>query len=537
MIANCRRMGLLCVCCWCSWPTGAEADGSAAAQGARTLLLVDDHDILYRSGTERVVHPFERHPGNPVVRDDTSWGNGDIAWNSVYRDPETGLYQLWYQAYPGNKAQEKTHKSLVCYAESKDGIHFTMPELDLFSYNGLKPTNIVMIGSGGSSARYCNSVVVDPNEKDADRRYKMAYYDFGQGGGKEYPGLHVAFSPDGIHWTKYTRKTPLQRVAYGDYNCPVPFQDEREDESRQDWRVPLSMSDAVDVFWDPRLEVFAIYGKSWIDGPSGGMNWKHAVARIESPDFIHWSKPQLVMLQDDRDPPWVEFHTAPVFFYKDCYFSLIQILNRAAIGGALDIELSVSRDGFDWKRPFREPFVLPRSKGNKFDSGSIFTNSTPIILEKEIRFYYGGYSVGATGAYGDELISGIGFASIPLDRFAGVRPLPESKLIGVEKPLENIGQVTLEPIDQKELRGGVTLNADAAAGAIRVEVLDENGNRVRGFSYDESMPIRGDSLEHPVAWKSRKLSDLVPGRYMLRIHLENVTVYAVTVVSLYPIVA
>ena len=58
----------------------------------------------------------------------------------------------------------------------------------------------------------------------------------------------------------------------------------------------------------------------------------------------------------------------------------------------------LSRDGIGWERPFRAPFFLARSSVPSFDSGSIFTNSTPVILDDEIRFYYGAYSQGATGA-------------------------------------------------------------------------------------------------------------------------------------------
>jgi hypothetical protein len=70
------------------------------------------------------------------------------------------------------------------------------------------------------------------------------------------------------------------------------------------------MADALDAIYDPVREVFAIYGKMWIDGPDGGMHWKHAMGRIESKDFIHWSRPQLLLAPDDQDPAWVEFHTS-----------------------------------------------------------------------------------------------------------------------------------------------------------------------------------------------------------------------------------
>ena len=59
------------------------------ADGARTLLLVDDAHVLYRPGTERVLNPLTRHAGNPVIPRDRPW-EGTIAYCSVHRDVETG---------------------------------------------------------------------------------------------------------------------------------------------------------------------------------------------------------------------------------------------------------------------------------------------------------------------------------------------------------------------------------------------------------------------------------------------------------------
>ncbi len=218
-------------------------------------------------------------------------------------------------------------------------------------------------------------------------------------------------------------------------------------------------------------------------------------------------------------PPWsrVEFHTTPVFFYNDCYFACPEILNRTERGGVMDIELAVSRDGYRWERPFRQPSFLPKSSGNQFDSGSLFTNATPVFLEDEVRFYYGGYSQGATGGDDYSLASGIGLATLPRDRFAGLRPQ------------DKIGQVTLKPVNLESC-GAISLNADAREGRIRCEVLDADGFRVRGFAAEDATPITGDSLRHEARWKQKGISQLPSGRYMLRL-LENAEVFAVSLAN------
>jgi hypothetical protein len=217
-----------------------------------------------------------------------------------------------------------------------------------------------------------------------------------------------------------------------------------------------------------------------------------------------------------------------VFFYNDVYFSPLQILDRATRGGVIDIELAISRDGLSWQRPFRQPFWLARSGDDRFDSGSIFLCPQPVVLDDEIRFYYGGYSAGATSADNFKLTSGIGLATMPRDRFVGMQPVPRSDQPTLKKPLEKIGQVTLKPMNLS----GVTnleLNADSTGGSIRVEVLDTEGRRVRSFGFDDATPLTGDSLGHPLRWQARQAKDLPAGDYMLRLHLNNATVYALTV--------
>jgi hypothetical protein len=485
----------------------------------QTLLLVDDHHVLYRSGTRRVLHSPTRYEGNPVVAPDTPW-DGAIAWTNIIRDAKTGKYQIWYQAFAGSDAP--VPQCMTCYAESDDGLNFTKPQLGVFAFGEHDKTNIVMVGNAGRSFRYSNAVVVDERDPDPAKRYKMADFDFSTHDGEEYPGLHVAFSPDGIHWTRPDIPMPRQRIAYGGLERNLPV----KGEPGTQWCIPLTLSDTKDVFWDEPRGVFADYGKMWIDGPAGDMAWKHAMGRSESKDFINWSKPELVLTPDDVDPPHTEFHTSPVFYHAGCYFSLAQVLNRAELGGVIDIELMLSRDGFRWERPFRDTFFIDRENAKSFEAGSMFTNSTPVILDDEIRFYYGAYSFGATSWSDDEQVSGVGMASIPRDRFAGIRSVEVSDQVSLSKPLHNVGQVTLKPIDISGI-SNITLNADASDGEIRVELLDAEGYRIEGFTDADAVPITGDSLRHGVSWRSRGLDDLKTKTVMPRIHLKSAEVFAV----------
>ena len=478
---------------------------------SRTLLMVDDHDVLYRPGTARRLRPLDRYARTAVLPAHERPWEIAIGWLSTYREPVSGRYQLWYQAFSGPLAQQRTHRCVVCYAESNDGVHWTRPDLDLYDYNGITPTNIIMIGNGGASDRYTNAVLCDPADPDPARRYKMATYDFCiAADGVERPGLVVAFSPDGIHWTRHA-DAPLLRTSYGGHEL-TPYEDET---GLRPWHIPLTISDAMDVFRDPQRDCFALYSKMWVDGPDGRMHWKHAMGRIESTDFIHWSRPALALAPDEFDPPWVEFHHSPAFYYNECYFALLQILHRTERKGVMDIELAISRDGLAWRRPFRTPYFLPRAAGDAFDSGSLLTNGTPILLDDEFRFYYGGYAQGAIGQHqaGMTFATGVGLAMMPRDRFASLYPQGE------------VGQVTLRPRDLTGCRA-LTLNAAAAQGSVEVEVLDAAGYRVRGFGREDAVPITGDGLRLPVHWRNKTLADLPADSYMLRIYLQNAELYA-----------
>lgn len=515
-----------------------------ALAAERTILFVDDEDVLYRPGTIKRVVELQRHSPDPIIPPDQPW-EAMLGWTSVHRDPRTGKHQLWYQAYQEQRTEDKVLKNIVCYAESEDGITWTKPKLGLFPFYEIKDTNIVLLGVvGGYGERYCNSVVVDPRDPDPQRRYKMAYYDWvpaaGVAGGS---GTHVAFSPDGIRWTKHPGG-PVSKSSFGSKGMDFPFADEdgyvespgKGGTVRRAWRSPLCLSDALDVLYDSRLNLFVAYGKMWTPWPDGTLSWKHAMGRMESKNFIHWSKPELILTVNDRDAVQLEFHTSPVFMHNGMYFSMNQILDRSA--GTMDAELMSSRDGRRWDRSFAGTFAIPRGAPGRFDHGSVITNGTPVMLEKEMRFYYGGYRGSAIGGVGfnekqgpGNYISGIGLATTPRDRLVAVGINPQTPVKGQKKDqpklVNTIGNVTLKSLDLTGVKA-ITLNADASNGSVRLEVLNEDGYRLRGFTKDEAVPMKTDDLAHAARWKEKQVGDLPPGRYILRVHLEKSALYAVT---------
>jgi hypothetical protein len=514
-----------------------QVSADSAPTKGRTVLMVDEHDILYRSGTQRFLQQAKRvFPDTAMIPMDKPWEKG-IGWTSCYRDPKSGKYQLWYQSFNG-RSGDKTMDCVVSYAESDDGLKWTKPELGLFPIKEYTNTNIVLIGSGGYGDRYCCSVIVEPDDPDPAKRYTMFYYDFITENGREESAVCLAFSPDGIKWTK--QPGMLYRTAFGTRGIQPPYVDEdpyveTKDKdgkvTRKSWSYPLTLSDAVDCFRDPVTKEYVIIAKMWMDSPIGGTSWKHGIGRSISKDLVNWSKPQMILYPDEHDTNEQEFHTMPVFPYNGMYFGLCQKWVRRPVKLTVDVELMTSRDGIKFERLYRNPPFIQRPEPGIYDSRSVFTNATPIILEDEIRFYYGAANMVPLlkGVKAERTqLSGVGLATIPRDRFAGIRPVDKSEQITlVGGPLEKIGQVTLKPLDLTGVTA-ISVNADASHGAVRLELLNEDGYRVRGYSRDDSVPMKGDSLRHAAAWNGKSLSDLPAGKYMIRVHLDNASLFAVS---------
>jgi len=497
----------------------ANLKQSSARQAGRTLLFVDDHEVLYRSGTRRVPHAAQRHAGNPVLTGPTE--HSQVGYCSVYRDDATGRYQMWYQLYAAG--------GQVCYAESDDGLNWKKPALDLITRKGITDRNIVLT----SPEHYGASVVVARDGDNPQRRYRMAYWSIPPLDGPPLSprddrgpdgGMFVAFSPDGIHWEK--QPGPVLRGAYGRAQAP-PLTTEK-----YPWGDPRSVSDVLDVTFDPLCGKYVVHAKAWMDGPDGRLFWKRAIARTESEDFLSWSEPQLIMAPDEFDGArpaaypgtrvGVQLHGAPFFVRHGVYFSLVQVADFET-HGLQPIELAISRDGRNWLRPFRSAPFIATGELDTFEAGRIWSNATPVVLADEIRFYYGAYEhpwqFGKAGyPWGSKKRvprCGIGMAALPLDRFAGIRPL------------ESNGQVTLRPRSFKGVKE-ISINAAASEGTILVELLNASGRGLPGFTRSEAVPVTGDHLRQRVAWKAADLSALPDEDIVIRIHLHQSELFALT---------
>ncbi|MHC4400875.1 MAG: hypothetical protein ACYTG0_14455 [Planctomycetota bacterium] len=478
---------------------GAGADDAITLDATRQLFL-DDCLVASSENVTRRIHPAEKHSANPVLRATEPWENEvAIVYGSILREEDK--HRAWYYA-----------SGHVGYAESPDGLRWTKPRLGIVEIDG-QNTNLVIRRGGqegqpGTIPYFYEIFGVHRDDKDPDPsgRYKMGYLSIdrnyrgpreGRFHAGQRRGLGVAASPDGIRW----------RLL-------------------QSWATEAICDGATHWAWDPSRGKYLLYGRTKHVAPglldAWGDNewvrrhfWGRSVARVESPDFVHWNVTQpakgpVVMTADARDPPGTEIYSMQVFPYESVYIGLVQVFHNRPDACHLDVQLAVSRDSIRFTRVGdRTPF-LPVGPVGTWDRFNLsLANNRPVPAGDELRFYYGGRSYRHGPYQGEDKGrrgGGIGLATVPRDRFVSLGASFDG------------GRLVTRKV---RLAGNrLHLNAKSDFGQIVVEVLDRDGRVLA-----RSEPVEADGFDLPVAWEEGGLEE-VRDPVVLRITLNNALLFA-----------
>ncbi len=436
----------------------------------RRQLFIDDYFIETSRNLRFVLNP-PRKSGIIFLRADKPWERLMInAWHTIMEDPDPTApeyrYRLWYEVYwkPGDQG------SALAYARSRDLIHWEKPELGLIEFQGSKQNNLVWRGTA-EHGQHGGTVFIDPNAPP-EERYKYVYL----GGGK----LCAAVSPDGIHWRPYDGPR-------GDVLCDWP-------------------SDTQNVaFWDPDLGCYMFYGRWWSP---------RMVAHARAEGFGPFGKPEVVMAPDDSDPPDTDIYNNAAVKYPwadRAYFMFPSLYHHPS--DKLWVELAISRDGRQWSRPCREPFI-PTGMPGQWDEGLIYRGVGLIRRGSEIWLsFYGRHATHNT--YKDKRYQGAySWAISRLDGFVSLDAGDET------------GELVTVPIIFSGSR--LVLNVHALPGGwVRCELQDGSGKAVPGFSVNEADPIRVDSVGQTVTWRGRSNVRHLAGQPVrLRIVMRRAKLYA-----------
>jgi len=122
----------------------------------------------------------------------------------------------------------------------------------------------------------------------------------------------------------------------------------------------------------------------------------------------------------------------------------------------------------------------------------------------ELWFYFGGCSVRHDSPVE---VGAIGLAKIKKDRFISLETSGKGELL----------TKTLVCYGSKQL----TVNCEVK-GQLKVEILDENGKPISGFTAEDWLPISGDQLAAKVTWKNMKDFWSIRGKKIkLRFLMDN----------------
>jgi hypothetical protein len=373
----------------------------------------------------------------------------------------------------------------ICYATSNDGIHWERPNIGLVEHKGSTDNNIIL-----SDASFGN-IISDPRDPDPNRLYKSLFFEARDWDPRGTPntgeGVSIAFSPDGLDWTKHPDNPVITKSS--------------------DVHMLLG--------WDDLHDCYVTYARPTTQEG----NTTRRIGRSVSNDFINWTDPEDILVPDEHDPPAMEFYGMPVFKYEAHYVGLLWAYHtrpeepKQRTFGTIDVQLASSRDGINWDRAGdRKPFI-PNGPPGSIDAGEIYTARAPVVVDNELWFYYspGNMEHGVTGRSGP-----ICLAKLRLDGFVSV------------DAGQDAGSLTTKPF---RCEGGpLKINASAREGMVGVAVLDESGIQYQGYSRQECALFDGDSVDHSVTWREKlSLEELKGKTIRLKFYLQNASLYSFTV--------
>ena len=183
--------------------------------------------------------------------------------------------------------------------------------------------------------------------------------------------------------------------------------------------------------------------------------------------------------------------------------------------GPIDIQFAASRDGLNWLRPDRRAIIRLGFEG-QWDKGALYAGYGLSRQGDELSLYYSGYDV-THGAYVDRGYLG-GTITRAIYRLDGFMSIDAS----YEKGGEFVTPVMVFGGDRLEI------NFDGSAGGwASVEIQDEDGKSISGFTEKDCDKISGNSVRKQVTWKGKtSVSSLKGKQVKLRFVMRDAKLYA-----------
>ena len=442
--------------------------------GSRRELFVDlalaDH--VAGAAAIKLHEPVRREI---ALKFDQPWEGNASGYTTVFQDGD--IFRMYYRGHRyivDGSPLAQAQAEVVCYAESTDGLAWTKPKLGLFPWNSSTENNIIWMGS----AETHNFAPFKDGNPDCppEERYKAI------GGTVTSNGLWTFKSADGIHWTRKSEAPVVSKGAFDSHNT---------------------------CFWDAERNRYVMYVRYFSEDDFKGLR---SIGVSYSTDFTTWTEP--VGLEYPGSPPQ-QMYTNQVLPYFRAPHILMGFPTRYVARplnphvASLDpVELRTrlikadercgtdltdgvfmsSRDGQSFKR-WDEAFLRPGPQaeghwiyGDNYQAYGLWETASEVPgAPKEISMLFNEH------AWVDETHAERRY-TIRLDGFTSLNaPLAGGAF--VSKPLIFSGRQ-------------LSVNyATSAAGNLRVEIQDEKGSAIPGFSLEDCLEHYGDSVAQVIAWK------------------------------------
>ncbi|MEQ8788965.1 MAG: hypothetical protein RIC55_21820 [Pirellulaceae bacterium] len=449
--------------------------------GSRRELFVDDLLIGEMDGAQLKMHQpqrLQRTPPRPFGHYATVLADG-------------GKLRLYYRGdkVPGAHWREgwgKYHEGEVTlYAESSDGgIHWSEPDLGIHDIPEMPKGNaILQVEDDTFLVTHNFTPFIDTRPGvPQDQRYKAlggGRYPLENWGGWKSPderaklrekygpgGLKAFASPDGLHW-RLLQSEPVLREDLGSF-------------------------DSQNVaFWSEAEQQYVAYFRLFKDGV-------RAIRRSTSKDFLNWTEPVDMQANQPGEHLYTSV-TQPYFRAPHIYIALPTRF-QARAGAITDIVFMAARPGGDrYHRHFKEAFIRPglgeRGWGNR--ANYITLNVVPTSPTQMSMFMYGGAHY-----------------VLRLDGFISVNAGYEPGEF-ITRPLKFSG-------DRLELN-----YSTSGAGRMRVELQDEDGEPLPGYTLDDCDVIYGDDIARHVKWNGSEDVGKLAGKIVrLRFVMNETDLYS-----------
>ncbi len=475
-------------------------DDRVITLGTKRVIFVDHYLVDTLEGAQIVMHrPNDK---GTVIYFNKPWEGVFCGYTTIIKDGP--LYRAYYRGMPSDKKyvapagkkQSKVtkataieldkHLSTTCYAESKDGIHWVKPLLKLHKIDGDFENNVIL---ARESATHNFSPFLDssPNTP-ADQKYKA------MGGTSEGGGLFAFVSSDGIHWKKFKNEPITKNGMFDSQNV---------------------------CFWSESEGLYACYFRTW----SGtGYKGYRTVSRITSPDFVHWSEPVAMTFGDTPPEQLYTQQTSPYFRAPQIYIAIggrlmegRQVLTSEQASklkvepgyfhDVSDAYFMTSRGGNRYSRMFMESFIRPGTGLGDWVSRTNYPALNVVQTGQEEMSIYVNKDYAQPTACLERY-------TLRLDGFTSVYgPYKGGEL--VTKPFIFSGQ-------ELEIN-----YATSAAGEIRIEIQDENGDPVPGFTLKDKQSLIGNEIARIVSWNgNQNLEALANKPVRLHIYLKDADLYS-----------